>query len=81
MAVTVNMVLSGYLFRLRLRRTLAVLGAAVILSTFLLGIHWLADIAAGVALGVLSTRLALWANARLPGGGRQAPASSGPQGI
>lgn len=42
-----------------LRRTIAALGAAVMISTFGLGIHWLPDIVAGVAVGALAVALAL----------------------
>jgi membrane-associated phospholipid phosphatase len=38
----------------RLRNTVTALGAAVILATLLLGIHWIADILAGAAAGGLS---------------------------
>ena len=34
------------------------LGTMVILATFVLGIHWLADIIAGVAVGLLSVAVA-----------------------
>jgi membrane-associated phospholipid phosphatase len=35
------------------------LGATVVLATFALGIHWLMDIVAGLAAGVLAVVLAL----------------------
>ena len=34
------------------------LGMTVILATFVLGIHWLADIIAGIAVGLLSVAIA-----------------------
>ena len=48
----------GYLFRVRMRHTMLALGTTVILSTFVLGIHWLPDILAGVAVAFLSVALA-----------------------
>jgi membrane-associated phospholipid phosphatase len=35
------------------------LGLTVILSTFVLGVHWVPDMLAGVAVGVLSVTLAM----------------------
>ncbi|MDH3498168.1 MAG: hypothetical protein OER21_15530, partial [Gemmatimonadota bacterium] len=34
-------------------------GAAIVASTFVLGVHWVADIVAGVAVGLMSVALAL----------------------
>jgi membrane-associated phospholipid phosphatase len=48
-----------YVFRARLRTVVLCLGVAIIISTFVLGIHWLADIGAGLLLGSLSVALAL----------------------
>jgi membrane-associated phospholipid phosphatase len=55
---TVVIILVGYLFRVRLRHTILALGMTTILSTFVLGIHWLPDILAGVAVAFLSVALA-----------------------
>ncbi len=55
---TVILILAAYLFDFRLRTVVLALGATIVLATFLLGIHWLPDIAAGVAVGVLSVALA-----------------------
>jgi membrane-associated phospholipid phosphatase len=55
---TVVIILIGYLFRVRLRHTTLALGTTTILSTFVLGIHWLPDILAGVAVAFLSVGLA-----------------------
>ena len=55
---TVVIILIGYLFRVRLRHTMLALGTTTILSTFVLGIHWLPDILAGVAVAFLSVALA-----------------------
>jgi membrane-associated phospholipid phosphatase len=57
-SLTVVIILVGYLFRLRMRHTMLVLGTTIILSTFALGIHWLPDMLAGVAVAFLSVALA-----------------------
>lgn len=58
-SMTVVMIGASYLAGVRLRSAVAGLGGMVILSTLGLGIHWLPDIVAGAALGVLSVALAL----------------------
>ncbi len=58
-ASTVVLILVSYLCRLRLRSCMLALGSTVILSTYVLGIHWVADIVAGLAVGVLGVALAL----------------------
>jgi membrane-associated phospholipid phosphatase len=55
---TVVVVLIGYLCRVRLRHTMTALGLLVVLSTFVLGIHWLPDIVAGIAVGTFSVGIA-----------------------
>jgi membrane-associated phospholipid phosphatase len=55
---TVALVLTWYAQRLRYRHAVAFLGAAVVISTLLLGIHWLADIVAGLGLGLIAVRVA-----------------------
>jgi membrane-associated phospholipid phosphatase len=50
--------LTCFVFRLRLWRTVATLSVTIMLSTFVLGIHWIPDIVAGLALGILSVMLA-----------------------
>ncbi len=57
-STSVTLVAVCYLFRLPFRHSVAALAATVVLSTFVLGIHWLPDIVAGLALGVLSVLLA-----------------------
>lgn len=59
-AGTMALVLVWYRLGLRYRHTIACLGAAVVLSTILLGIHWFADILAGAGLAVFS----VWAAER-----------------
>lgn len=65
-SLTVVLVLTAFVFRLRYRWAALFLGAPVALATFVLGIHWITDIVAGVALGVLSVMLALRLERRLP---------------
>ncbi|MEP6767765.1 MAG: CHAT domain-containing protein [Acidobacteriota bacterium] len=57
-SLTVILIAFCYLYRLRFRAVVLALGIAVTLSTFVLGIHWIADILAGVSAGVLSVSLA-----------------------
>jgi membrane-associated phospholipid phosphatase len=64
-ASTVVIVLVWFLFRLRFRVSILALGTTVILSTFVLGIHWIADMGAGLALGFLSVAVALRLDRRL----------------
>ncbi|MBK8725566.1 MAG: protein kinase [Holophagaceae bacterium] len=52
------LVLAAFRAGLRHRVAIALLGLVVLLSTFVLGIHWLPDIAAGLAAGVLAFSLA-----------------------
>ena len=47
-----------WLFEMRFRNAITALGLIVMLSTFVLGIHWLADIVAGVFVGALSVAIA-----------------------
>jgi membrane-associated phospholipid phosphatase len=64
-SATFALVFVWYVLRLRYRHAIASLGAAVALSTFLLGIHWIADIVAGLGLALVSVRAALWMNDRV----------------
>jgi membrane-associated phospholipid phosphatase len=57
-SLTVIMILVCWVFQVRLRSTVTALGTMVILATFVLGIHWLADIIAGTAVGLLSVGVA-----------------------
>jgi membrane-associated phospholipid phosphatase len=57
-SLTVVIVLVAYLARVRLRHTTLALGLTIILSTFVLGIHWIPDMLAGTAVGVLSVAAA-----------------------
>jgi membrane-associated phospholipid phosphatase len=57
-SLTVILILVCYYVRFRLRTTVAALGFTVILATFVLGVHWIPDMVAGVAAGWLSVLLA-----------------------
>jgi membrane-associated phospholipid phosphatase len=43
---------------------MAFLGGAIAISTVLLGIHWLADVIAGLALALITVKAAVAMNAR-----------------
>ncbi len=55
----------GFVHRLRHRWAALCLGLLVIISTVVLGIHWLTDVVAGLATGVLAVALALLAERRV----------------
>jgi membrane-associated phospholipid phosphatase len=57
-SLTVILMLVCFRFQVRLRTTVAALGFTVILATFVLGVHWVPDMVAGVAAGWLSVTLA-----------------------
>jgi serine/threonine protein kinase/membrane-associated phospholipid phosphatase len=65
-SLTVAMVGLCFLFGLRLRWSALWLGLLVIVSTSVLGIHWVTDIGAGVATGILAVATALLIDRRLP---------------
>jgi len=58
-SLTVVIVAVAFCLRLRFRTVVCALGSAVILSTFVLGIHWIGDMVAGAVLGCLSVALAM----------------------
>jgi len=58
-SMTVIVILLCFHFRTRLRWSILPLGLTVILSTLILGIHWLPDVVAGTAVGIVSVHLAL----------------------
>lgn len=64
-ALTVLVILLGYWCRVRWRHSVLCLGGTIILSTFFLGIHWVADIVVGAASGAVSFALAAVLNRRL----------------
>ena len=57
-SLTVMLVVMAYQAHSRSRSLALAVGITVILSTFVLGIHWLPDIVAGIAVGVLCVFLA-----------------------
>ena len=57
-SLTVLVVAACFMFRVPMRMSALVLGAAIVLSTFVLGVHWIPDIIAGLALGIASVLLA-----------------------
>jgi membrane-associated phospholipid phosphatase len=58
-SIMVLIIVVCFLFNVRFRTPVLALGLAVIISTFVLGIHWLPDVIAGAAVGGLSVALAL----------------------
>jgi len=65
-SLTVAMVGLCFIFGLRLRWSALWLGLLVIASTSVLGIHWVTDIGAGVATGILAVATALLVDRRFP---------------
>jgi len=57
-SLTVVMVALAFLYRLRYRWSALWIGLLITLSTSVLGIHWLTDIAAGLATGILAVAAA-----------------------
>jgi membrane-associated phospholipid phosphatase len=57
-SLTVLVVAACFLFRVPLRMVALALGATIVLSTFVLGVHWIPDMIAGVAVGIASLLLA-----------------------
>ena len=57
-SLTVVMVTLAFLYRLRYRWSALWIGLLITLSTSVLGIHWLTDIAAGLATGILAVAAA-----------------------
>jgi DNA-binding SARP family transcriptional activator/membrane-associated phospholipid phosphatase len=65
-SLTVLLVLTSFLFALRFRWSVLFLGIPVALATLVLGIHWMTDVIAGAAVGVLSVALARRIDRALP---------------
>ena len=57
-SLTVLVVAACFLFRVPLRMAALALGGTIVLSTFVLGVHWIPDMIAGVAVGIASLLLA-----------------------
>ncbi len=66
-SLTTLLIVTAHIFQVRLRMFVTALGLTIILSTYTLGIHWLADILGGAALGVLSVSLAVRLDKALSG--------------
>ncbi|HET7436971.1 MAG TPA: protein kinase, partial [Thermoanaerobaculia bacterium] len=60
-SVTVLTVLCLYKYRVRFRAAAVPIACAIALSTFVLGIHWVSDVIAGVCAGIIS----FWAAERI----------------
>lgn len=58
-SITVILIMVTYLFQVRIRTPILALGLTIILSTLVLGIHWLPDVIAGAAVGFLSVAVAV----------------------
>ena len=57
-SLTVLVVGACFLFRVPLRMAALALGGTIVLSTFVLGVHWIPDMIAGFAVGIASLLLA-----------------------
>jgi membrane-associated phospholipid phosphatase len=57
-SLTVVVVAACFLFRVPLRMSALACGATIVLSTFVLGVHWIPDMIAGLAVGIVSVLLA-----------------------
>ena len=57
-SLTVLVVAACFMFRVPMRLSALVFGATIVLSTFVLGVHWIPDMIAGFALGIASVLLA-----------------------
>jgi membrane-associated phospholipid phosphatase len=57
-SLTVLVVAACFLFRVPLRLAALACGGTIVLSTFVLGVHWIPDMIAGFALGIASLLLA-----------------------
>ncbi len=58
-SLTVITLAACVIFRIAFRWVALTGGAAIVASTFVLGVHWVADIVAGVAVGLISVTVAL----------------------
>jgi membrane-associated phospholipid phosphatase len=57
-SLTVLVVAACFMFRVPMRMSALAFGTTIVLSTFVLGIHWIPDMIAGFALGIASLLLA-----------------------
>ncbi len=58
-SLTVVAILMCFVLKLPLRFSVLALGSTVVLSTLVLGVHWAADVVAGVAMGAIAVAAAL----------------------
>jgi len=56
-SLTVLVVTACFMFRVPMRMSALAFGATIVLSTFVLGVHWIPDMIAGIALGIASMLL------------------------
>lgn len=64
-SLTVTIIVLAFLYELRGRRMLSFLGVSVILSTVMLGIHWIPDLLSGASVALVSVALARRLNRRI----------------
>ncbi len=64
-SMTVIAILVCFRFKARFRVAALGLGATVVLSTLVLGIHWVGDMIAGTAVAAFSVAVAAWLDVRL----------------
>lgn len=62
---TAVMLYLSYQLKLKYRNAIFFLGMTIMLSTFILGIHWIADIVVGTMVGLLSGSMAVLAERKL----------------
>ena len=65
-SLTVLVVAACFLFRVPLRMAALAFGATIVLSTFVLGVHWIPDMIAGFAVGIASMLLGWRITCRAP---------------
>ena len=73
-SLTMVLVSLSLIYKLRLRWSVACVGATIVLATIALGIHWLTDVVAGVAVAALAIAFAL----RIDGGLGDTDAATAP---
>ncbi|MGV7222453.1 MAG: phosphatase PAP2 family protein [Nitrospinales bacterium] len=64
---TIIIIFACYHFNTRFSKTVLFLGITILFSTIILGIHWMADVMAGIAMGVLSVSFAIILDQKLAG--------------
>ncbi|MFQ5348844.1 MAG: phosphatase PAP2 family protein [Thermoanaerobaculia bacterium] len=64
-SMTVVMIAVCFLYKVRFRVTVLLLGMTIILATYALGIHWIPDIIAGIGVALVSVAWAVRLNRKL----------------